>query len=168
MATKSGQMQWKDIKASRAGWIVEVVYDPEQNLSKTPVQVMFTERPWIRPTLDILYIGPCFGVLFTQNGEYQRRNLRVDHFDMAPKQSDGVFFAGAPIRKNNRILHRIFTTKQAAERYQARVGLKVVSEKEFNEARGRAIRKAIERGQRKLINNSRTGALGVPLNAHSS
>lgn len=115
MTTKSGQLQFKDIRQGKAAWVVEVIERKGKTYARPPKRVALLGLPY-------LIGGSWFVRYFAQKVTYvsQCRGYSIETPNLEIK--------------NNKITHRsgIFKSHKAAENYIKRISAEKVSAIQFD------------------------------------
>ncbi|BAW19170.1 hypothetical protein [Ralstonia phage RP31] len=122
MATKAGQLKYKDIRNGKTGWWVQTLtYDGKLH-TLVPIKVFFTEKPWTEKPW------------FHKDQNSHRMAFLSSHLcitrmrHIVPANYYGI---SIPPFSNKGRGAGFFTTKAAAERYQKRLNMVRVDLREF-------------------------------------
>lgn len=152
MPTKAGEYKLCDVRQGKTGWAVLVLTENGQLYTRAPQRMEFITRPWVdlRGTVRLsLYADTLEG------GGRARRHTSAFVFGMSAQLSHRLQAGRFRPSPGN---SRIFTTRQAALRYIARINAQVLSSEDYSNLFEKLNAAAMLRLREKFMKNSRFGA----------
>ncbi len=154
MATKAKQLKINDIRCGVVGWIVQILNDHGDVVTRAPMRVSFHGKSFFSKKGEriIRFRG------HTNDGTVGNFLTPAWNYNLVDFDPVSEFPESAAGLRKPKLKHAIFATQNAALRYQAALNARTVSVEEFTGTLNRLTMESLAKIQERIARNSHVGA----------